>query len=121
MWEIIQHRLLLQSESTSATFHLVNPRIVDWTALSAHIGQKLGLHTIALSSWIQDLDKASQTDAKDTPAVTLLGFFRGLLRNNGSVSVIDVSKAMEASNSMRRLEPVTVAMMDNWARQWVYN
>ncbi|OJJ56735.1 hypothetical protein ASPSYDRAFT_1182446 [Aspergillus sydowii CBS 593.65] len=121
VWEIIQYRLLLQSESTSATFHLVNPRIVDWTALSAHIGQKLGLQTIALSSWIQDLDKASQTDAKDTPAVTLLGFFRGLLRNNGSVSVIDVSKAMEASNSMRRLEPVTVAMMDNWARQWVYN
>lgn len=84
----------------------------------------MGLDTIALSSWIQNLERTGRrnhTDATNTPAVTLLDFFRGLLDHTESISGIDVSKAVDASSSMRCLEPVTVAMMDNWTRQWGYN
>lgn len=124
VWEIIQHRLSLQSEAASATFHLVNPQITEWPTLSAHIGHKMGLDTIALSSWIQSLVKTGRrnhTDATNIPALTLLDFFRGLLNGTESISGVDVSKAIEASNSLRCLDPVTVGMMDNWTRQWGYN
>lgn len=84
----------------------------------------MGLDTIALSSWIQNVDRTgrrNQSDATNIPALRLLDFFRGLLGDTESLSGIDASKAIEASNGLRCLEPVTVGMMDNWTRQWGYN
>lgn len=78
------------------------------------------MDTIELSGWIHNLENQSVgSDAKDTPALTLLDFFRVLL-DDENISGIDVSAAMEASKSLRRLEPVTVAMMDTWLQQWGY-
>lgn len=56
-------------------------------------------------------------DIATKPALKLLAFYLGLQGSAMSVA-LDVSRAKEASASMRALGPVSADMMRNWIVQW---
>lgn len=121
IWDIVRYRLSQQQEVASATFHLVNPHTTQWQSLRGVIEKQLNLETVELSEWIGNLTrttKLTECTVQEKPALKLLDFFSGLSDSTEQVCSIDVSKAMDASEILASLKPISMDLMENWLRQW---
>jgi hypothetical protein len=119
MVEIVHAR---HGQSSPAVFHLTNPEAVPWSSLIPTIQSQYNVSPVEFSAWLAELESISNPSAVDIaskPALKLLAFYRGLQDEGSAMSVpLDVSRAQEASASMRALGPVSADMMRNWIKQW---
>lgn len=106
-----------------AFFHLTNWATAPWCSLVPVIQEEYDVEPVELTEWVAELERVenpSSADIADKPALKLLPFYRALVNEqNAAMSVaLDVSKAKEASATMKALEPVSPALMKNWLSQW---
>lgn len=123
MIEIVHTRHGHVSEEPSAFFHLTNWQTTSWPSLISAIRESFHAESVELSEWVAELEcieDPSSEDVAEKPALKLLPFYRALADgNSAAMSVpLDVSRAKNASATMRALEPISPALMKNWMSQW---
>lgn len=107
-------------------FHGVNPRTTRWDVLAPVVQRFYGVARIAklvpFAEWIARLEASSAATGDDvarSPGVKLLDSYRAFLAAPRHV-VFDMTRTMAHSGTMRAMEAVTPALMENWCRQWGY-
>ena len=110
-------------------YHLVNPRKTKFADLLDTIlkHDSLNLPAMPLPAWVEKLEgeiekaKSLADLQSNIPASKLLGFFKGLvsMENDGKKQVVlDTTLAERDSDTLRNMEAVNSAWLDNWIRQW---
>ncbi|KAJ5670286.1 acetyl-CoA synthetase-like protein [Penicillium maclennaniae] len=125
MTEIVHTRHGDRSETPTAVFHLTNSKTAQWSSLIPAIREKYQVEPVDFSAWIAELESVqnpSSADVAAKPALKLLSFYRGLVdESHAAMGVpLDVTKAKEASETMRSLGPISAALMSNWLQQWKF-
>jgi dTDP-4-dehydrorhamnose reductase len=125
MTEIVHTRHGVLSESPAAVFHLTNSETASWSSLIPAIRERYQVEPVDFSAWVAELETIQNPNSADVakkPALKLLSFYRGLVdENNAAMAVpLDVSKAKEASATMRSLGPISAPLMSNWLQQWQF-
>jgi dTDP-4-dehydrorhamnose reductase len=125
MTEIVHTRHGGRSESPAAVFHLTNSERASWSSLIPAIRERYHVEPVDFSAWVAELESIqnpNSADIAEKPALKLLSFYRGLVdESNAAMAVpLDVSKAKEASATMRSLGPISAPLMSNWLQQWKF-
>lgn len=125
MTEIVHTRHGDQSETPTAVFHLTNSKPAQWSSLIPAIREKYQVEPVNFSAWVAELESIqnpSSADVAEKPALKLLSFYRGLVDESHAAMAVplDVSKAKEASETMRSLGPISAPLMSNWLQQWQF-
>ncbi|KAL8783658.1 MAG: hypothetical protein Q9195_009318 [Heterodermia aff. obscurata] len=103
--------------------HAVNPHRTTWSSLLPVIQEHFGhtLQAVSLQEWLATLEK-SATNTKDVttiPAIKLLDFFQGLLRETqDSHSSFETVETESKSRELAALEAVKPEWMKLWLEQW---
>ncbi|ROV92215.1 hypothetical protein VMCG_09323 [Cytospora schulzeri] len=127
-----------QAATGANVFNLRNPRVIPWREIipaitNAAAGEQL--QVVSPISWLAKLRSSSEEESDDmtglnNPALRLLDFFEGLwLLSDASTrsskpltnlaQPMAVNRALAASPSLCRLEPVNVEWMGKWVREWM--
>jgi thioester reductase-like protein/aryl carrier-like protein len=112
-------------------FHAVNPNLPDWEgvvvpAVTGFYGSRIE-RVVSLQEWVEALEKSAtdEVDLEKNPGVKLLDTYR--LAVLASMKVTDgeaasggfaTERTEKASETMRRMEPVTEELMKLWCKQW---
>ncbi|KAJ5298611.1 arsenate reductase (Arc2) [Penicillium atrosanguineum] len=125
MTEIVHARHGDQSETPTAVFHLTNSKSAQWSSLIPAIRERYQVKPVDFSAWVAELESIqnpSSIDVAEKPALKLLSFYRGLVDESHAAMAVplDVSKAKEASETMRSLGPISAPLMSNWLQQWQF-
>lgn len=112
-------------------FHAVNPNLPDWEgvvapAVTEFYGSRIE-RVVSLQEWVEALEKSAtdEVDLEKNPGVKLLDTYR--LAVLASMKVTDgeaasggfaTERTEKASETMRRMEPVTGELMKRWCKQW---
>ena len=121
-------------------YHPLNPRKTKWSALKAVVREELEdrtrtrIEVIPLTQWIAKIRQAiesmvdNESETNDVsleralqklPAAKLLDFYNELDANeNASANQPELSKTLELSGTMQRMEPVRDEWMKKWMREW---
>jgi len=79
---------------------------------------------IDLATWISTLEAIktpTEEDLQDKPALKILDFFNGILAGAEAEShPLETKKTQEASETMQKLKPIDVDIMNAWMRQWKF-
>lgn len=111
-------------------FHAVNPNLPDWEgvivpAVTEFYGNRIE-RVISLEEWVEALAKSAvgEVDLEKNPGVKLLDTYRLASVKPADGDVVGASFATErtelASETMRRMEPVTAELMKRWCQQWQF-
>ncbi|WQF79032.1 Putative AMP-dependent synthetase/ligase domain, phosphopantetheine binding ACP domain, AMP-binding [Colletotrichum destructivum] len=109
-------------------YYSVNPRPRHFSELSEAIKEFYGSRIQSLVSWedwVGALERSDRegNDAARNPALQLLDFFKGTPGEAAMKEVrfhFSMEKTLEASPSMREMQPVTRELMVQWCRQWAF-
>lgn len=83
------------------------------------------MEPVDFSAWVAELESIqspNSADVAEKPALKLLSFYRELVdASHAAMAVpLDVSKAKQASATMRSLGPISAPLMSNWLQQWQF-
>ncbi|KAL2839422.1 acetyl-CoA synthetase-like protein [Aspergillus pseudoustus] len=117
-------------EGESGYFHAVNPSLPDWEgvilpALREFYGDRIQ-KVVSLEEWVEALQKSAegQVDLEKNPGVKLLDTYRlaaTKAKDDQEASPgFATARTEEASETMRRMEPVTADLMKRWCAQWQF-
>ncbi|KAJ5711092.1 acetyl-CoA synthetase-like protein [Penicillium malachiteum] len=109
-------------------FHAVNPNLPDWEgvivpAVTEFYGDRIE-RVVSLQEWVEALEKSAvgQVDLEKNPGVKLLDTYRFAATKapdgEKSISGFATERTEQASETMRRMEPVTAELMKRWCEQW---
>jgi thioester reductase-like protein/acyl carrier protein len=114
-------------------FHAVNPNLPDWEgvivpAVTDFYGSRIE-RVVSLQEWVEALEKSAvgEVDLEKNPGVKLLDTYRlatlappkatdGQAASGGFAT----ERTEQASETMRRMEPVTAELMKRWCKQWQF-
>ncbi|KAF2491843.1 putative NRPS-like enzyme [Lophium mytilinum] len=118
-------------------FHAVNPAVVSWETLLPTVKELLSEHgevaVLSFPAWL-DLLKSRSGEVSNggagessaemlrrNPGMKLLGFYEELQPDgkDGTRAKMDLTRTLEASESMRSLEPIQKEWIAGWVRNWV--
>ncbi|KAL4894145.1 hypothetical protein BDV59DRAFT_207202 [Aspergillus ambiguus] len=122
--EIIQSRHSERGDALCAFFHLVNPSIQPWSSLIPAVKKLYRVEEVEYHEWLTELEKTrdpTAEDVKNKPALKLLPFYRGLLKDSPQLGLplaLDTCQTQNASKKMQSMGPITSKMMENWLMQW---
>ncbi|WYZ39099.1 hypothetical protein EsH8_III_001013 [Colletotrichum jinshuiense] len=110
-------------QNINGYFHGVNPRTVPWEELAGAVKSFYGdriKKVVPFGEWLRALeDSASSTDDMDkNPGIKLLDFYRGLSLGGEHGVEFAMDRTMRSSKTMKEMQAVTPALMQNWCRQW---
>ena len=116
---------LTTTDSKSAkvnVFHGTNPHIVSFSSsdLLPTVQARLKLDTVPYSEWLSLL-RVSAEDTKDVavnPAIKLLDIFEKWDAPAKDQTLLDTTKAMERSQTLREARAVDGEWMKRWLEQW---
>lgn len=125
-----------QASGGATVFNIRNPNMTPWKELLSAVTEtppgagKPPLEAVPPATWLDavraSVDAENDDAASKNPAVKLLGFFDQLWNTeSGARSAqvssrrMDVQRALAASMSLRDLEPVNVAWMEKWVKEWM--
>ncbi|KAF2811621.1 putative NRPS-like enzyme [Mytilinidion resinicola] len=118
-------------------FHAVNPSVVSWETLLPTVREVLSedgeVTVVPFPAWL-DLLKLQSVEVSDggdseisaetlrrNPGMKLIGFYDELL-TDGRVEArtkMDLTRTLQASESMKKLEPIQKEWIGGWVRNWV--
>lgn len=121
MTEILQSRRH-QDRPSFAVYHITNPHLGDWKALSDILARACDADIVPLAEWVRHVELRVATegvDLRNIPAAGLLDFFRFLVsREEFPKLELSVKNAQANSSTLRNVDPVNANLMDVWLRQW---
>lgn len=111
-------------------FHAVNPNLPDWEgvivpAVTDFYGSRIE-RVVSLEEWVKALEKSAvgEMDLEKNPGVKLLDTYRFATTKatDGEVTTAGFAteRTEQASETMRRMEPVTAELMKRWCKQWQF-
>ncbi|KAH8156102.1 hypothetical protein CIB48_g12145 [Xylaria polymorpha] len=124
-------------------FNVRNPKTVSWSSLiliiekaaAAARSDREVLQVVSPAAWLEALQKIAKTDDNEAdaglislvdrnPAVKLDGFYReslwpSLPKNAPPQLPMDVTRAVDASNTLRNMSPVSSGWMAKWVEEWL--
>ncbi|KAL4739539.1 acetyl-CoA synthetase-like protein [Aspergillus similis] len=123
--------IAIGQDGNGGYFHAVNPNLPDWEgvvvpAVTEFYGNRIE-RVVSLPEWVEALEKSAtgEVDLEKNPGVKLLDTYR--LAVLASTKVTDgeaarggfaTERTEKASETMRRMEPVTGELMKRWCKQW---
>lgn len=115
---------MTEAESRCSVFHLVNPLTTPWESLLTPLHERYAVQRVSMKEWIEELEKIqkpSDEDMLEKPALKLLPFYKSLVEGEGALSVpICVRRAREASKTMQSMGPISANLMAMWINQWQF-
>jgi thioester reductase-like protein/acyl-coenzyme A synthetase/AMP-(fatty) acid ligase len=107
-------------------YHIVNPRVVQWTDLVPSIVQALQGQTdkpvksMTFQSWLEALRDCPVTteEMEKKPAIKLLGFYEGLSSENGALPRLATSVTEETSDALRSVDAISADLVRAWIKMW---
>lgn len=102
-----------------ATYHLVHPRPVPWSALARVIASELGVEMVPYSAWLHELE-VSQLDGAAMPAKKLLPFFAniGLVKTTEDGEAFGLHRIAATFVADKDLRPFTDSDVKKWIDYW---
>jgi thioester reductase-like protein/aryl carrier-like protein len=111
-------------------FHAVNPNLPDWEgviapAVKEFYGSRIQ-RVVSLEEWVEALEKSAvgEVDLEKNPGVKLLDTYRLATTKVTDGEAISGGFATErteqASETQRRMTPVTAELMKRWCQQWQF-
>ncbi|KAJ5688964.1 acetyl-CoA synthetase-like protein [Penicillium macrosclerotiorum] len=111
-------------------FHAVNPNLPDWKgvivpAITDFYGSRIQ-RVVSLEEWVNALEKSAvgEVDLEKNPGVKLLDTYRfaSTKATNGETASAGFAteRTGQASETMRRMGPVTAELMKRWCEQWQF-
>ncbi|KAJ5930540.1 acetyl-CoA synthetase-like protein [Penicillium verhagenii] len=111
-------------------FHAINPNLPDWEgvivpAVTEFYGSRIE-RVVGFEEWVDALEKSAvgDVDLEKNPGVKLLDTYRlASTKVTGDEDVgagFATEKTEQASETMRRMEPVTAELMKRWCKQWQF-
>ncbi|KAF2962888.1 hypothetical protein GQX73_g10685 [Xylaria multiplex] len=123
MVELATAHSLHSQQVGAAVYHITNPKSITWRELvpviRSHIEKATGsmIELVSFEQWLDELCKSEVTDSlAKNPAIRIIDYFRSLL--TGTPIQLDTTNATKVSPTLRDLEAVNEAWMENWMRQW---
>lgn len=112
--------------SDLAVAHLVNPRIVSWSALVPAVKESLEKETgremrvVSFREWLDELKSSSQTteEVEKKPGIKLIDFYEGLLTEGGGLPALKTEKTRVMSRTVDGMKAVDAELMRKWVAQW---
>ena len=113
-------------EDVKGYFHGVNSRHTEWPTLAKTVMEFYGdriKKMVSLDEWVRELEKSQATteDIDQNPGIKLLDTYKAWNREaktgQGHVK-FDMMRTMKYSKTMREMNAITPALMQNWCRQW---
>jgi hypothetical protein len=110
-------------EPAAEFFHFVNPQHVKWSDLVSELAAHMSPQprVVSYDSWLQGLIEVSEQGGDkvaEAPAIKLLDFFQDIGRSNAKRPIFSTSLTEQACPSLRACEPVSVAWLKQWMKQW---
>lgn len=111
-------------------FHAVNPNLPDWKGVivptvTDFYGSRIE-RVVSLEEWVEALEKSAvgEVDLEQNPGLKLLDTYRlastkATYGEAGSAGFA-TERTEQASETMRRMEPVTAELMKRWCEQWQF-
>lgn len=113
-------------EDINGYFHGINPEKTQWETLAKAVKEFYGdriKKVVDLDEWVGALER-SQTGTEDiskNPGIKLLDTYKAWARaskEGREYVVMDVTRTMSRSKTMREMRAITPELMKNWCRQW---
>lgn len=102
--------------------NIVNPQTSSWTDLLPQLEAYKGLKRATLSEWVETLKKLIDSDqGKDTPATSLVDFFESACESGKKKPLVDCSKSLTLSPSLKSTQRISVDLMEQWISQWSFS
>ncbi|KAF7115496.1 hypothetical protein CNMCM5793_002454 [Aspergillus hiratsukae] len=111
-------------------FHAVNPNLPDWEgvivpAVTDFYGSRIE-RVVSLEEWVEALEKSAvgEVNLEKNPGVKLLDTYRlastKATNSAAAIAGFATERTEQASETMRRMEPVTAELMKRWCEQWQF-
>jgi thioester reductase-like protein len=107
-------------------YHIVNPRIVQWTDLVPSILRALQEQTdkpvksVTFEAWLEALRNCPVTteEMEKKPAIKLLDFYEGLSSENGALPRLATGVTEENSDALRSVDAISADLVRAWIKMW---
>ena len=111
-------------------FHAVNPNLPDWEGVVVPVvtdfyGDRIK-DVVSLEEWVEALAKSAvgEVDLEKNPGVKLLDTYRfaamKIADGETAAAGFATERTESASETMRRMEPVSAELMKRWCEQWKF-
>nr|ARJ54151.1 nonribosomal peptide synthetase [Ramalina conduplicans] len=110
------------STPTPRYYNVVNPHPVPWQDFIPSLKQSCGpeAQVVPLTEWTEKLRQFDANDAAEVaskPALKMLDFYAMMAASAGGAAKYQTQAAVEASETMKGLEPVSASLMAMWVGQ----
>ncbi|EIN05387.1 acetyl-CoA synthetase-like protein [Punctularia strigosozonata HHB-11173 SS5] len=127
---------LADAQTTPGVLHLAHPRPIPWTMVMKHVSERLNVPLVPYERWLDalenDLKDTSKTEVEhmlENPALRLLPFYQSVAAvinvqdkhagyEAAGIPMLDLQNATSVSPSLRDMQPLTLADVDQWLEYW---
>ena len=103
-------------------YNIVNPRTTTWTYLLSELAAYRGLRRVALSDWVDCLKEHVESgQGKNIPAISLVEFFESASEAEKKKRLIDCSKSLALSPTLKGTQQISGDLMERWISQWSFS
>ncbi|THW66981.1 acetyl-CoA synthetase-like protein [Aureobasidium pullulans] len=102
-------------------YNIVNPQLTTWDHLLSELKAYKDLERVTLADWVVLLKKNIDGGQVDVPAASLVEFFEGACESETQKPLVDCSKSMALSPTLRGTQAISVELMECWIRQWSFS
>lgn len=107
-------------------YHIVNPRIVQWTDLVPSIAQTLQEQTekpvrsVTFDAWLNALGDCPVTaeEMESKPAIKLLDFYQSLRSDGGALPRLATKDTERTSEALRSVHAISAGLVRSWIACW---
>jgi len=103
-------------------YNIVNPQTTSWTDLLPQLAAYRGLKRVTLSEWVETLKKLIESgQGKNTAATSLVDFFESACEDGKKKPLVDCSKTLALSPTLKSTQCISVDLMARWISQWSFS
>ncbi|CAD0108122.1 unnamed protein product [Aureobasidium uvarum] len=103
-------------------YNVVNPQSTTWGNLLHNLEAYEDLEKVALIDWISLLRKRIDSGQESAmPAMGLIDFFESACRAAVKRSVVDCSRSLALSPTLRGTQRISVDLVERWISQWSFS
>ena len=121
--DIVRTRRDTQEDEPCAAFHIVNPRVAEWSSLIPAVTKYLNMEPVDIKTWIETLEgftSPTESDLQDKPALKILDFFKAISSADEAGPWTETTKTQAASKTLRQLGAIDAPLVENWMNQWKF-
>jgi thioester reductase-like protein/acyl-coenzyme A synthetase/AMP-(fatty) acid ligase len=115
-----------KSPESARAYHIVNPRVVQWSDLVPRILQALQedidkpVKSVTFEAWLKALRGCPVTteEMEKKPAIKLLDFYHGLNSEGGSLPILATRDTEGTSEALRSVDAISAELVRAWIKMW---